>query len=66
MSLVGAFYYLRVVRAMYFENAENTAPMQARLLMKVVLSANALLLLVWGVYPAYLTEWVKWAVEKAF
>ena len=66
MSLVGAFYYLRVVRAMYFENAENTAPMQAGLLMKVVLSANALLLLVWGVYPAYLTEWVKWAVEKAF
>lgn len=66
MSLVGAFYYLRVVRAMYFENAENTAPMQAGLLMKVVLSANALLLLIWGVYPAYLTEWVKWAVEKAF
>ena len=66
MSLVGAFYYLRVVRVMYFEDAIQHEPMSGTLAAKWVLSANALLLLVWGVMPAHLTEWIKTAVERAF
>ena len=66
MSLVGAFYYLRVVRVMYFEDATQHEPMSGTLAAKWVLSANALLLLVWGVMPAHLTEWIKTAVERAF
>jgi len=66
MSLIGAFYYLRVVRVMYFEDATRHEPMSGTLAAKWVLSANALLLLVWGVMPAHLTEWIKTAVERAF
>lgn len=66
MSLVGAYYYLRVVRAMYFEDASQHEPMSGTLAAKWVLSANALLLLVWGVMPAHLMEWIKTAVERAF
>ena len=66
MSLVGAFYYLRVVRVMYFEDATRHEPLSGTLAAKWVLSANALLLLVWGVMPAHLTEWIKTAVERAF
>ncbi len=66
MSLVGAYYYLRVVRAMYFEDATQHEPMSSTLAAKWVLSLNALLLLVWGVMSAHLMEWIKTAVERAF
>ena len=39
--------------------------MSGTLAAKWVLSANALLLLVWGVMPGHLTEWIKTAVERA-
>ncbi len=65
MSLIGAFYYLRVVRVMYFEASKNTTPVGGNLAAKWVLSLNALLLLTWGIAPAHLTEWVKWAIEHA-
>ena len=66
MSLVGAFYYLRVVRVMYFENADDDSEIHAPMLVKLVLSANALLLLIWGIYPTQLTEWIKLAVQNTF
>ena len=66
MSLVGAYYYLRVVRAMYFEDATQHEPMSGTLAAKWMLSLNALLLLAWGVMPAHLMEWIKTAVERAF
>ena len=65
MSLVGAFYYLRVVRVMYFEDATRHEPLSGTRAAKWVLSANALLLLVWGVMPSHLTEWIRTAVERA-
>ena len=66
MSLVGAFYYLRVVRVMYFENADDDSEIHAPMMVKLVLSANALLLLIWGIYPTQLTEWIKLAVQNTF
>ena len=53
-SVVGLFYYLRVVRLMYFESPSDTAPVTALIDMKVVLSANALAILVLGVWPGAL------------
>lgn len=51
MSLIGAFYYLRVVKVMYFDApitaAEVTAPFEVR----AVLSLNGALLLVLGLVP---------------
>ena len=53
-SVVGLFYYLRVVRLMYFESPDDTAPVVALSDMKVVVSANALAILALGVYPGAL------------
>ncbi|XXQ67880.1 NADH-quinone oxidoreductase subunit NuoN [Neisseriaceae bacterium B1] len=62
MSLIGAFYYLRVVKAMYFDEKTDDVPLSDDLGMKLLLSANALLLLVWGIFPSTLTEWIAKAV----
>lgn len=62
MSLIGAFYYLRVVKVMYFDTAENTVPTDGDLIMKILLSINALLLLVWGIMPEHLMAWIKTAI----
>lgn len=66
MSLIGAFYYLRVVRTMYFDEKTDDAPLSDSVLLKYVLSVNALLLLVWGILPDSLTEWIRIALEHSF
>ncbi len=50
-SIVGVFYYLRVVRMMYFEKAEEAAPVETSADMRMMVSANALAILALGVYP---------------
>jgi NADH-quinone oxidoreductase subunit N len=50
-SLVGAFYYLRVVKLMYFDDATDAAPIAARSDNRVLLSANGLALLLFGILP---------------
>jgi NADH-quinone oxidoreductase subunit N len=57
-SLVGAFYYLRVVKVMYFdEPAAGTAlPIAATVDMRVALSINGVLVLVLGILPQYLLK----------
>ena len=52
MSLVGAFYYLRIVKVMYFDAPQSpvhpiTAPADAR----VVLTINGALILILGIFP---------------
>ncbi len=53
-SVVGAFYYLRVVKVMYFEEPVDTAPLGGSMVMRLVLSANALLVLALGIVPGAL------------
>lgn len=56
MAVIGAFYYLRVIKLMYFDEPVDThaiaAPMDAR----IVLGFNALALLVIGLMPERLIE----------
>jgi NADH-quinone oxidoreductase subunit N len=58
-SLVGAFYYLRVVKLMYFDTAQQTAPIQPQPDLRFLLSANGLAVLVLGVVP----QPVMWLCE---
>ena len=51
-SLVGAFYYLRVVKLMYFDDPVDTTPLEWRPGFGALLSVNGLLLLAWGVLPS--------------
>jgi NADH-quinone oxidoreductase subunit N len=54
MSLVGAFYYLRVVKLMYFDPPVQTAPIEAPLDIRVVLTINGALVLLLGLLPGSL------------
>jgi NADH-quinone oxidoreductase subunit N len=53
-SVVGAFYYLRIVKLMYFDDPTDTAALGGSALMRAVLSVNALLVFALGVAPAAL------------
>jgi NADH-quinone oxidoreductase subunit N len=53
-SIIGVYYYLRVIKLMYFDDAVETAPLENNLQMQVVLSANGLIILLLGVYPSAL------------
>jgi NADH-quinone oxidoreductase subunit N len=54
MAAVGAFYYLRVVKLMYFDEPEDKSPIVASNGMRVMLSVNALALLALGLLPQIL------------
>ena len=51
LSVIGAFYYLRIVKLMYFDEPTDTAPIQVHADMSVLLSANALAILALGILP---------------
>jgi NADH-quinone oxidoreductase subunit N len=53
-SVVGAYYYLRVIWYMYFEAAEDQAVLQSSVDTRVVLSLNALAVLALGLVPGWL------------
>jgi NADH-quinone oxidoreductase subunit N len=64
MSLIGAFYYLRVVKIMYFDAPTQTAGIEAGLDARSVLSVNGLLVLVLGIVPGGLMTLCAQAVAK--
>ena len=55
-SVIGLFYYLRVIKVMYFDKpaAEQTTTIKEALDVKVLLSANSLSLILLGVFPSSL------------
>ena len=53
-SIIGVYYYLRMVKVMYFDQAEDTLPLNKSGDLQVALSANGLVILVLGVYPGML------------
>jgi NADH-quinone oxidoreductase subunit N len=53
-SVIGAYYYLRVIWYMYFEDNEDKAVLQGNADTKVVLSLNALSVLALGIVPGWL------------
>ena len=54
LSVVGAFYYLRIVKLMYFDDPVDSTALGGSTLMRTVLSANALLALGLGLVPGAL------------
>ena len=50
-SLIGAFYYLRVVKLMYFDAPVDAAPIKAGLDLRVLLSLNGLAVAAFGLFP---------------
>jgi NADH-quinone oxidoreductase subunit N len=54
MSVVGAYYYLRIVKLMYFDEPTATGPVEAKMAARLVLSLNGLAILALGLYPGVL------------
>jgi NADH-quinone oxidoreductase subunit N len=53
-SIVGAFYYLRVVKMIYFDKAVSDAPVDGTRDARIAVSVNGLSMLVLGMFPATL------------
>jgi NADH-quinone oxidoreductase subunit N len=53
-SLIGAFYYLRVVKTMWFDEAVDATPIRTPLDMQVALSINGIAIVLLGLMPGAL------------
>jgi NADH-quinone oxidoreductase subunit N len=53
-SVIGAYYYLRIVKLMYFDKPERLTAIKASQSMRMVLSLNGIALLILGFAPSQL------------
>lgn len=53
-AIVGAYYYIKVVKVMYFEKPHDETPIPCSLDVKIVISLNGLLVLALGLFPGLL------------
>ncbi len=55
LSVVGAFYYLRIVKTMYFDEAhDNSLALNASRPIQIIFSINSLAFLALGIFPGLL------------
>lgn len=66
MSLVSLYYYLMVIRQIYIENAADPTPIRVPRLTTALLGALLLGMILMGVYPAPLMEFIQSASETLF
>jgi len=59
-AVISAYYYLQIIKSMYFNDAEQELTIAAPMDMKLVLSINAVLILVVGLFPDF---WMKLALS---
>lgn len=64
-SLIGAFYYLRVVKLMYFDAPADETPIAAGLDMRLLISVNGLAVAVLGVFPQVLMSLCAYALLRS-
>ena len=62
MAAIGAFYYLRVVKLMYFDEPQDSTPVRAQADMALVLGVNGLAVLALGLMPQRLMELCAYAI----
>ena len=58
-TLVAAFYYLRIIKIMYFDKEKEKYDADHNLWLKFSLTASTLLILMYFVFPSYLIEVVS-------
>jgi NADH-quinone oxidoreductase subunit N len=61
-SLIGAFYYLRVVKIMYFDEPKEDTAIPAPIDMRVLMSMNGLAVILLGVFPDTLMKICAYAL----
>jgi NADH-quinone oxidoreductase subunit N len=65
-SLVGAFYYLRIVKLMYFDTPHDTTPIAPSADVRLIMSANGLAVLALGILPQPLMSVCVHAIGASF
>lgn len=65
MSVVGAFYYLRAIKLMYFDEPLERTPVVAEVDFQVMLSLNGLAMVLLGIFPGVLMGICSAAVSMA-
>ena len=65
MAVIGAFYYLRIVKLMYFDEPTEHAPINNPPEMNMLLSVNALALLALGIMPQRLMDICAYAIAHS-
>jgi len=65
MSLVGAFYYLRIVKLMYFDEPADTVPFTAAADARLLMTMNGLAVLALGLLPQPLMAWCLFVIERS-
>jgi len=63
LSVIGAFYYLRIIKLMYVDAPTDAAHIGGTTLMRTVLSVNALIALGLGIMPAALLTLCQEAIQ---
>jgi NADH-quinone oxidoreductase subunit N len=66
LAAIGAFYYLRIVKLMYFDAPLDAAPIAASSDARVVMSINGLAILALGVMPQPLMAVCIHAIGASF
>ncbi len=56
LSVIGAFYYLRVIKLMYFDEPSDSYSIEAGGTLRAVLSANGVAVLALGIFPSVLLD----------
>ncbi|MBK8525386.1 MAG: NADH-quinone oxidoreductase subunit NuoN [Betaproteobacteria bacterium] len=64
-SLIGAYYYLRVVKLMYFDEPTDTSPIDAPFDIKLLMSANGLAVAVLGIFPQALMSLCAYSLLRS-
>jgi NADH-quinone oxidoreductase subunit N len=65
-SLIGAFYYLRVVKLMYFDAPADDAPIVAGTDMRLLISLNGLAIAAFGLFPNTLMAICTFSLNRSF
>jgi len=64
-SLIGAYYYARLVKLMYFDAPSDTAPITPRGDVRTLMSANGLAMLAFGVMPEPLMSLCIYSIQAS-
>ncbi|HNO75074.1 NADH-quinone oxidoreductase subunit NuoN [Nitrosomonas mobilis] len=62
LSLIGAFYYLRIIKFMYFDESESVHPIKFASEVRLLISMNGLAVILLGMFPQMLMNFSLSAV----
>jgi len=65
-SVVGCFYYIRIIKVMYFDDAEEALDRKVGTEINVVVAAAAIVILAFFIYPSLITDGAAAAAASLF